>query len=130
MSTYTAAPAGVVLYHIADQLHPMEVAVLAGAGGVVGDYIIFRYMRDRVFEELTPLFRKFTTHRITKLFYTPYFIWLTPILGAIFIASPGPDEVGIGLLGLSKIKEWQFLLVTFMLNSTGIFLIILLTKAT
>ncbi len=129
VSVFTAAPAGVVLFNLADKLHPVEIAVVAGAGMMVGDFILFRYMRDNVFDELAPLFQKVTTHRISKLFYTPYFSWLLPILGAIFIASPGPDEIGISLLGLSKIKEWQFLLVTFCLNFAGILFVVLLARA-
>lgn len=129
VSIFTVAPASAVLFHLAEQLHPFEVAVLAGLGAMTGDYIIFKYMRDKVFEELSPLFRKVTTHRITKLFYTPYFQWLTPFLGALFIASPGPDEVGISLLGLSRIERWQFLLVTFFLNSIGILAVVLLARA-
>lgn len=130
VSVFTAAPAGVVLYNLADKLHPVEIALIAGAGGVVGDYIIFRRIKSGLFDELTPLFEKITTHKITKLFYTPYFSWLAPILGLIFIASPGPDEVGIGLLGMTKIRPWQFLLITFALNSVGIFFIVLLARST
>jgi len=129
VSIFTAAPAGVVLFQIAEHLHPLEVAILAGLGAMTGDYLIFQYMRDKVFEEVSPLFRKVTTHKITKLFYTPYFQWLTPFLGALFIASPGPDEIGIGLLGISHIKRWQFLLVTFFLNVSGILLVVLLARA-
>lgn len=129
VSVFTAAPAGVVLFNIADRLHPIETALMAGLGGVVGDYILFRYFKDTVFNELAPLFEKITTHKIAKLFYTPYFGFLLPIIGMIFIASPGPDEVGIGLLGLSKIKPWQFLLITFLLNTVGILAIILLARS-
>lgn len=129
-SVFTAAPAAVVLFNLADTLHPIEIALLAGAGAMLGDYIIYRFIKDEVFTELEPLFHKITTHKITKLYYTPYFMWLTPILGLIFIASPGPDEVGIGLLGLSKIERWQFLLVTFLLNFIGIFIVVILAKAT
>lgn len=130
VSIFTAAPACVVLFNIADTLHPIEVALLAGAGGVVGDFILFKYFKDTVFEELKPLFRRLTTHKLTKLFYTPYFGFLLPVMGMIFIASPGPDEVGIGLLGLSKIKQWQFLIVTFVLNSIGILAVVLLARST
>ncbi len=129
VSIFTAAPAGVVLFKIADTLHPLETALLAGAGGVVGDYVLFRFIKDGVFNELRPLFAKITTHRITKLYYTPYFGFLLPIIGMIFIASPGPDEVGISLLGLSNIKQWQFLLVTFTLNTLGILVIVALARA-
>src|SRR3989344_6560601 len=58
VSTFTVAPAGVVLFHLAKELAPLEVALFAGLGGVVGDYIIFRFLTDKVFEELRPLFTR------------------------------------------------------------------------
>lgn len=130
VSVFTAAPAGVVLYNLADKLHPLEIAAIAGAGAVVGDYILFRRIKGGLLDELLPLFHKVTSHRVSKLFYTPYFSWLLPILGLVIIATPGPDEVGIGLLGLTKIKPWQFLLVTFALNAVGIFFVVLLARST
>jgi uncharacterized membrane protein YdjX (TVP38/TMEM64 family) len=129
VSVFTVGPASIVLYNIAETLHPLETAVIAGAGAVVSDYIIFRKIKGGLFDELAPLFSKFTSHKMTKLFYTPYFAWLLPIFGAIIIASPGPDEVGVGLLGLSKIKPWQFILITFLLNSIGIFVVMLLARS-
>jgi hypothetical protein len=129
VSVFTTAPAAVVLYNLANTLHPVEIALIAGLGSMFGDYLIFRFLRDNIFQELTPLFEKVTTHKITKLYYTPYFAWMTPIIGMIFIASPGPDEIGISILGLSKIKQWQFMLVTFALNFFGILLVVLAAQA-
>lgn len=133
VSAFTVAPALVVLYHLADLLNPWYVALLAGAGSVVGDYIIFRFLKDELYKELEPLFSSVSTllgkRLIGRLFQTPYFIWALPILGAFIIASPIPDEVGIGLLGLSKIKAWQFLLLTFVLNALGIFAVIVLARS-
>jgi uncharacterized membrane protein YdjX (TVP38/TMEM64 family) len=51
-----------------------------------------------------------------------------PIIGALIIISPFPDEIGIGLMGLSKIKKWQFMLISFALNSLGIFIIVALAN--
>ena len=124
VSIFTVAPAAVILYFLADSLNPFFVAIFAGMGGVVGDYLIFRFLKDRVFDELKPLFLKEGGERLVHLFKTPYFVWLLPFIGALIIASPFPDEVGIGLLGASKMKNWQFLLLTFALNSAGIFLIV------
>lgn len=124
VSTFTVAPAGLVLYRLADNLHPVEVALLAGLGAMVGDYIIFRFMKDRVFEELAPLFRQLHTPYVRTLFRSPYFGWLLPLIGALIIASPVPDEVGVSMLGLSKIRPWQFFAVTFTLNALGIFLVV------
>lgn len=128
VSTFTVAPAAVILFHLADSLHPIEVALLAGLGAMVGDYFIFRFMKDRVFEELLPVIRRLHTPRIKILFKSPYFAWLLPVAGAFVIASPLPDEAGVTMLGLSKIKRWQFFLLAFVLNAVGIFLIVTATK--
>jgi hypothetical protein len=124
VSTFTVAPAAVILFHLADTLHPLEVALLAGLGGVVGDFIILRFMKDKVFDELLPTIKKYQSRKVRLLFRSPYFAWLIPIIGAIIIASPLPDEVGVGMMGVSKIKWWQFVFLTFILNSIGIFLVV------
>lgn len=123
VSTFTAAPAAVVLFHLAERLHPVEIALLAGAGGVVGDYVIFRFMKDKIFAELRYLFLK-RGKPVRALFKSPYFGWLTPIFGAILVASPVPDEVGVSMMGLSKMSTRQFLLIAFLLDVVGIFLIV------
>jgi uncharacterized membrane protein YdjX (TVP38/TMEM64 family) len=124
VSTFTFAPASVVLFHLAQEFNPILIALYAGAGAVIGDLIIFRFLKDGVFEELRPLVSRFHGSYTAALFRTPYFAWIVPVIGAIIIASPFPDEVGIGLMGLSKIKWWQFGILAFILNTIGIFLIV------
>ncbi len=124
VSTFTVAPASVVLFHFAQELNPILVALYAGAGAAIGDLLIFRFLKDRVFEEITPLFKDVGSSYVSSIFKTPYFAWLLPVLGAIIIASPFPDEIGIGLMGLSKIRFWQFMFLAFALNTVGIFIII------
>src|SRR3989344_5289366 len=122
VSTFTVAPAAVILFRLAESLTAWEVAVLAGFGAMVGDLVIFRFLKDRVFVELRPLFLKLGRPYIKVLFKIPHFAWLLPILGAFIIASPLPDEVGVGMMGLSRIKQWQFFVVALGLNIAGIFL--------
>ena len=124
VSTFTIAPAAVVLYHLADKLQAVEIALLAGLGAMIGDYIIFRFMKDRVLTELGPLLSKYGRPYFKVLFKSPYFGWLLPVFGAFIIASPFPDEVGVSILGLSKIKRWQFFTLALVLNAIGIFLIV------
>jgi len=66
---------------------------------------------------------------LKKLFLSPFFTWLIPIAGAFIIASPLPDEIGISLMGLSKVKNWHFILITFLLNAIGIFLVVTLARS-
>lgn len=129
VSVFTIAPASVVLFYLAETLNPFGVAIAAGAGGVVGDYLILKYLKDRVFEELKPVFLNHGGRPLRKLFKTPYFVWAVPILGSILIMSPIPDEVGIGLMGLSKMKTWKLLALLFLLDVAGIFLIVILARS-
>ena len=125
VSIFTLAPASVVLFNLANQLNPLEVAIVAGFGAVFGNYLIFRYIKNTVYRELKPLFMHHGAKPLIKLFKSPHFAWMIPILGAIIIASPLTDEIGMDLIGLSKIKTWQFLVITFLLNTVGIFLVII-----
>jgi len=129
VSMFTVAPASAIIFDTAKTLDPFLVAITAGLGAVIGDYLIFRFLKDKVFEELTPIVKKSGGTFLEKLFRSPFFAWMVPLFGALIIASPLPDELGIGLMGLSRIKNWHFLLVTFLLNAVGIFLIIILAKS-
>jgi len=128
-SVFTVAPATIILFEMANLLNPLEVAVIAGLGAMAGDYLIFRLFQDKIIVELKPLFKGFIRPSIRKLFRTPYFSWLIPFFGAIIIASPFPDEVGVSILGLSRIRRWQFLLITFILNATGIIFVVALARS-
>lgn len=127
--TFTVAPSAVILFRLADSYNPIFVAVLAGLGAVIGDYIIFKYFRDKVFIELRPVLNKLSGPFIKKIFLTPYFAWVMPLAGLFIIASPFPDEVGVGLLGASKMRNWQFLLLAFLLNAIGIFVVVTLARS-
>ncbi|MGW8184607.1 MAG: hypothetical protein ACWGHO_00670 [Candidatus Moraniibacteriota bacterium] len=129
VSVFTVAPASAILFDVAKTLNPYWVAFFAGLGAVLGDYIILRIFKDKVFEELLPLFKRAHGSFLINIFSSPFFAWMIPLIGAIVIASPLPDEVGIGLMGLSKIKNRHFILITFLLNSVGIFIIISIANA-
>ncbi|MDB5224964.1 MAG: hypothetical protein JWO43_586 [Candidatus Adlerbacteria bacterium] len=128
VSTFTVVPAGIVLVHLADTLNPFLLATAAGIGGMIGDLILFRFLKDRVFEELRPLFRSLLRKRHISLQKRRFSIAYL-VLGAVIIASPFPDEIGIGLMGLSRIKLWQFVCLTFALDILGILAIVLIARA-
>ncbi|OGI80208.1 hypothetical protein A3D43_00015 [Candidatus Nomurabacteria bacterium RIFCSPHIGHO2_02_FULL_41_52] len=129
VSTFTVAPASVVLFKLAQIYNPFIIALTAGFGAVIGDYLIFRFLKDNVFREIKPVFMKLGGSNLSRLISTPYFAWLAPVIGALIIASPFPDEIGVGLMGISKLKNWQFLIISFLLNSLGILLIITIAKS-
>lgn len=128
VSTFTIAPSAVLLFMSAQHLNPILSALVAGFGSMLGDYVMFRFFKDKLFEEIKPILKNLPGKNFNKILHSPFFIWLAPVLGAILIASPVPDEVGISLLGVSKLKNWQFLLLTFCLDTIGLLAIISISR--
>lgn len=125
VSTFTVAPAAAVLFEFAQNLTPLLVALFGGLGAAVGDYIAYRFIREKIFAELNPILKTLHLYRQVDLLHSKYFTWLAPVIGLAIIASPLPDELGLTLLGLKKIKPASFLLMTFIFNAIGIYLIAL-----
>lgn len=122
-SIFTVAPAVAVLGELAQSNSPLFVALWGAIGAVVGDYIIFSLVRDRFAEDIKFLLGYTNIKRFFAIPGTKMFPWLVPLTGAVIIASPFPDEVGLAMLGLSKMKEQTFIGLTFVLNGGGIFAI-------
>lgn len=127
VSAFTIAPASAIIFDLVNNsLNPLYIAIIAGFGGALGDYLLLRYLKDNVFKEIAPLFQINKKSLAYRLFASPYFTWIIPILGAAVLALPipVPDEVGISLMGVSKIKTWQFIALTFGLNIIAILIVI------
>jgi hypothetical protein len=128
-SIFTTAPAIATLGEIAHMNSILFTALFGGMGAVVGDLIIFRFVRDKLSEHLIELIKhEGTRKRIGALFKLRSFRWLTALVGGLIIASPLPDELGIGLLGFSKMKTLRFIPLSFIFNFLGIFLIGLIAQ--
>ena len=128
-STFTVAPALVVLYALAHALPTMPLALVAGFGAMLGDFMLFRFVRDRLTPEWQPVFTRLAGSEFGRVFASPFFASLVPVIGAIFIATPLPDEVGVSILGLSQLESWKILLLTLALNVLGIAAIVFLAQA-
>lgn len=124
VSVFTAAPAFFILYDLAGTFGPVQVSIFAGFGSMLGDYLIFSFFQDRLIKEWKPWLKSFFGPKLARAAQSRRWRWVLPLLGAIIIASPLPDEIGISLIGVSKIKRWQFLLLAFLLNSAGLFLLL------
>lgn len=126
-SVFTTAPAIVAFFEISKGTPLWEVALIGGLGAMVGDLLIFRFVRDRIAEDVTDLItgRK---GRWIKILRLKSFRWVAALIGGLVIASPLPDELGITLLGFSRVKTKYFLPISFVFNSIGILVIGLLAK--
>lgn len=129
VSIFTAAPAAAVLIELFRVNSLLEVALAGGLGALLGDWVMFRFMRDRVAGDLAYLLKHSGLQRLIAVFRLRCFRWLTPLLGALIVASPFPDEIGLALMGLSRLRTAVFLPLSFILNFLGIFVIGLAVRA-
>lgn len=129
-SIFTTAPAIAALGEISI-IHGIFYTALFGAiGSVLGDLIIFRFVRDRFSEHVSEIM----THqsiwkRFHLLFKRRFFRWFTFLLGGLILASPLPDELGIAVLGFSKMRVKYFALLSFVFNFLGILAIGLVARS-
>lgn len=129
VSSFTVATGAVVLVILAEKLSSVELAIVAGLGGMIGDFIIFRFVKDGLLSEIIPIYNNLGGKHLTRILFSKYFRWILPIIGAIIIASPFPDELGVSLMGITKIKSYQFLILTFALDTFGVYIFITSARA-
>lgn len=122
-SIFTVVPATYVLFKLSLEYNLVWVVIWSTVGETLCDYFILRFFKNGVFEEVKPLFASWGS-KIQALKQSKYLRFLVPFLGAIIILSPFPDEIGIALMGLSHLKNWQFIILSFVLNGLGMYFIL------
>lgn len=129
-SAFTTAPAIVGLGEIARVDSILVTAVLGSLGAVIGDLVIFRFFKDRFSEHLSELLKhQGAGKRVRAFFRLRLFRWFAFVIGVLIIASPFPDELGISLLGFSKMKTAWFIPISLISNFIGILAIGLVARA-
>lgn len=129
-SVFTTPPAIAALGEIARDTGILSTVLLGAAGAVIGDLIIFRFVKDRVAEHIMLILEHESgTKRTRLLMRYKFFRWFTFLAGGLIIASPLPDELGVSLLGLSHVKTKYFVVLSFVFNALGIALISIIARA-
>ena len=128
-SIFTTAPAMVVLGELSLQSPLWLVSVFGGIGAVLGDYLLFMVVRNGLTKDVQYILTHTLSQRLLKIFNTKLFHHLLPFVGAIVLASPLPDEIGLAMLGFSRVDKDRFLLISLAMNTFGIFCIGLVARA-
>ena len=129
VSIFTAVPAGVILYELAQANSVLLIALLGGFGSLIGDLIIFYFVRNSVAKDLEYIAQQHHQDRLVHIVKQRLFRWMLITLGAIIVASPIPDEIGLALMGISRMKLVHFIPLSFVLNFCGILIIALIAKS-
>lgn len=123
-SAFTLAPASVTLVNISQSAPTYGVVLWGGLGAMIGDLILFLFIRDRFADDIKKALRPKHMRIFMRSMHFGFMKWLSPIVGALIIASPLPDEFGITLLGLSKLKIMVLLPIALVMNMLGIYLLV------
>lgn len=128
VSTFTLPVGAMILLTLARSFPFILLIFIAGTGAVLGDFLVFKFLKNKISEEINPLYEELEKvvgkNHLKKIVHTKYFAWTLPVLGALIMASPLPDELGISVMGLSNISIKKFILISWVSHSLGIFLII------
>ena len=144
----TTAPATAIFYKLGSSFSPVLIAGIGAFGTTVGDYLIFRFVKNKLMGELRMLtdevgskifFRNSIFYRIfpfsnlllSKSFRISMFkigkskAWRTAtiVLAGAVIMLPIPDEIGVAMMGAVNFKTKYFLLMSYCLNFAGILMI-------
>lgn len=129
-SIFTTAPAIAALGEISLLQGIFSTALVGAVGSVVGDLLIFTFVKDRVSQHVSELLAHTRmSKRFRVVFRRRLFRWFTFFIGGLILASPLPDELGVSLLGLSKMRFKYFIALSFVFNFLGILAIGLITRA-
>lgn len=128
VSSFTVPISIVVIGIMTENIQPMALGLIGGVGAVMGDYIVFKLVRSNIQKELALLFGKEATSHVKILIHSKYIAWTLPIIGVFIIASPLPDELGVSLLGISKMSDARFILISYLSNAVGILMIASVAK--
>ena len=130
VSTFTIVPATLLLAEMSKLYGFWEAVLFATIGAVIGDYLIFRLIKNTIIAEWEPIFKTIGKEKhLYKLFHSPLFGWLSPVVGAAIIASPLPDELGLSILGISKISTPRFIMLAIALDFIGTMLLVSILKS-
>ena len=126
---FTAAISTSAFLILADTNNILYAGLIGGFGSLVGDLFIFRLIRDPLNHEMKKLFNGKIIKNINNHNKKLRNI-LISLIACFIIASPLPDEFGVSLLSAAtKISTRMFSVLSYVLNTIGIFIILIIGKS-
>jgi hypothetical protein len=127
---FTAAPATAILLILSPTQNTLLAGILGGLGSVVADLVIFHFIRSSFHNEIEMLRKEAILKKINAILPKIIKKHIFNFLACCIIASPLPDEIGVTMLAVSKnISTRMFMLFSFLLNTTGILIVLLIGKS-
>lgn len=123
-ASFLTSPVSIVMIVIlAKTNNPIIVALLAGFGAAFTDLLIVRFFRF-LSKDINLASRELHLKKLVNFLKMWKIEFLVPLAGVFIVASPLPDEIGLMMLGVSKLKYYQLAILTYLLNTAGILSIV------
>ena len=130
---FTAAPATAIFLSLAKDGNLLIAGLIGGIGALLGDLIIFFFIRYSFGDEIKRISKEKLTKAIAtieKRVFGRYQKYFVMTFAGFLIASPLPTEIGVTLLASSKtVSIKKFMIIAYTLHTLGIFAILLVGRA-
>jgi len=120
VSIFTTAPALVLIIGLAKTNSLLLIATCSSLGALIGDIIIFKFIKDDFSQDLSEAISHSRIKKMLIILKNGPFRRLFGFLGTLVIVSPLPDELGLFLMGASKMEDYISMPLFFILNFFGI----------
>ncbi|PIR87189.1 MAG: hypothetical protein COU11_01790 [Candidatus Harrisonbacteria bacterium CG10_big_fil_rev_8_21_14_0_10_49_15] len=126
---FGVVPATVTLIEVAQAgSSPLVIGIFGGLGAVIGDLSLFQIIRFGIVDDLVAAFQRRSQGAFKRLFKIRFFKTFLLAIGAVILATPIPDEIGLTMLGIAK-TNWRLVAAAgFVCNAIGIYLLALITQ--
>jgi len=122
---FTSAIATAILLILAGDQNILAAALIGGAGAVIGDLTIFRFIKHSVADEFRNLTKEKGIIYLTASIPKNLKKHIVIILGYLVLSSPLPDEIGVSFLAsYTKVSERMFIIISYVMNTLGILIIL------
>lgn len=106
-------------------------AIVGGLGALTGDLLIFKIIKSSFMDEFERLENtkafSIAVRGFDRLISKRIKVYLLYAIAGLVIASPLPDELGVTMLaGLTAIRTLKLAIISFILNSLGILVMLLI----
>lgn len=120
-SILTIAPASVAFAELAPHGTIWGIAACGALGAMVGDILILSFLKDHVAADVQHYVSFPRKQRFKRIFKHRFTRWVLAFVGALIIASPLPDELGLAMMGLSRVSLAVLGPVSFVMNFIGVY---------
>jgi len=124
----TASTATAAFLVLAKENNLLIATFLGGIGALIADITIFKIVRYTLSDEIKKISREPSVRRLITVIPGVLKAYILPLIAAIVIASPLPDEIGITLFAATGIRARNFMLASYVLNTLGILIILLIGR--